>query len=329
MIKQIIVFLSCLIVPFNLWAKDACTNPDEYTVDKRCYVTSEQKKEKPYNAVVALVDESGVYCTGTIVSKDNKLYLYTAKHCTDRNRDKLSDSSLRIKTQKGKKLNVSKNNVGSKNLETKANKEGDWAIYDIEIKDLDSVNITTNKKISDTKKTNEVYDAAYDTRVVGYGSLKIMSDTEIQKFKDNYISWLKKNGFTDEDINVMSDSFGVILGNGIHVENDVVLKYIKEMSDSDVNRIFKDEKLKQSECKYISASTSKTTDKNYYFGCQSFAGNSGGPIFDDDDNLMAIITQGVNIVGGNKHAILTSSISLLQPKETKIEKVKNVLKNVF
>ena len=331
MIKQIIVFLSCLIVSFNLWAKDACTNPDEYTVDKRCYVTDEQKKEKPYNAVVALVDGSGVYCTGTIISKDNKLYLYTAKHCTDLNGDKLSDSSLRIKTQKGKKLTVSKNNVGSNNLPDKGSvsSKGDWAIYDIETKDLDSVNITTNKKISDTKKTNEVYNAAYDTRVVGYGLLKIMSDAEIQKFKDNYISWLKKNGFTDEDINAVPGLFGVISGSGVNVGNDIVSKYIEEMNDSNFNRIFKDEKLKQSRCKYVSASTSKTTDKNYYFGCQGFGGNSGGGLFDNDGNLMAIASLGETAVGSEHHGKLIGSVSVLQPKETKIEKVKTVLQNIF
>ena len=330
MIKRIIMFLSCLIISFNLWAKDACTNPNEYTVDKRCYVTDEQKTEKPYNAVVALVNGNDIYCTGTIVSKDNKLYLYTAKHCTDINEDNLSDSSLRIKMQNGKKLTVSKNNVGSNNLsDNHLVSQGDWGIYDIETKDVDSVNITTNKKISDRNKINEVYEAAYDTRVVGYGLVKIMSDAEIQKFKDNYVSWLKKKGFTDEDVNGVPGLFGVISGSGVNVGNDVVSKYIEEMSDSNFNRIFKDEKLKQSECKYVSASTSKTTDKNYYFGCQGFGGNSGGGMFDNEGNLMAIVTLGEAAVGSEHHAKIIGSVSVLQPKETKIEKVKTVLKNVF
>ena len=50
--RRIILFLLFLAVPVNLLAEDACTNPDKYTIDKRCYVTDEQKKEKPYNAVV-------------------------------------------------------------------------------------------------------------------------------------------------------------------------------------------------------------------------------------------------------------------------------------
>ena len=79
----------------------------------------------------------------------------------------------------------------------------------------------------------------------------------------------------------------------------------------------------------VNAFTSKTTDKNYYFGCQGFGGNSGGGMFDNEGNLMAIVTLGEAALGSEHHAKIIGSVSVLQPKETKIEKVKTVLKNVF
>ena len=37
-------------------AADHCTNPTEYTIDRRCYVTDKQKQQKPYNAVVEVLN---------------------------------------------------------------------------------------------------------------------------------------------------------------------------------------------------------------------------------------------------------------------------------
>ena len=65
MYKHLTVFLcrfmlaGMIFMPSVSMAADHCTNPKEYTIDKRCYVTDEQKKEKPYNAVVALVHDDG------------------------------------------------------------------------------------------------------------------------------------------------------------------------------------------------------------------------------------------------------------------------------
>ena len=59
------------LMPFvAMAADDHCTKPDEYTIDKRCYVTDEQKSQKPYNSVVQVIipDKNGI-CTGTIVKE--------------------------------------------------------------------------------------------------------------------------------------------------------------------------------------------------------------------------------------------------------------------
>ena len=63
-----------------------------YTIDRRCYVTDEQKKNSPYNAVVALIDNEGdAYCTGTVMKQlsTGKLYVRTAKHCVIDNFDNI------------------------------------------------------------------------------------------------------------------------------------------------------------------------------------------------------------------------------------------------
>ena len=74
--KKYITISLLLFVPFMSMAADHCTNPKEYTVDKRCYVTDEQKKEKPYNAVVALIDNVDPYFTGTIVKCEKSYFCH-------------------------------------------------------------------------------------------------------------------------------------------------------------------------------------------------------------------------------------------------------------
>ena len=97
-----IILLFLLFMPFCSWAGDICTNPEAYTVDKRCYVTEEQKKEKPYNAVATFILADGrTHCSGTIVKRqgltqdDVGYFLYTAKHCVDSNQAKIGRASCR------------------------------------------------------------------------------------------------------------------------------------------------------------------------------------------------------------------------------------------
>ena len=52
--------------------------------------------------------------------------------------------------------------------------------------------------------------------------------------------------------------------------------------------------LKVSNCKY--SSNGKSTN------CQIWNGNSGGPIFDDKNAIMGIVTRGNSIIGGEHHA---------------------------
>ncbi|MBO4745587.1 MAG: hypothetical protein J5613_00760, partial [Alphaproteobacteria bacterium] len=142
--KKIIKFsflLFLLCSPMMAGAADYCTNPDEYTVDRRCYVTEEQKTQKPYNSVVALIDGGGIYCTGTVVTPGTRYspffsyntpnqvpVIVTAKHCTDRNRDGQPDKTLKVRLQNGQQLEVSFLKTGNYNILDGTNEDGDWAV---------------------------------------------------------------------------------------------------------------------------------------------------------------------------------------------------------
>lgn len=286
-------------------AADHCTNPSEYTIDKRCYVTDEQKKEKPYNAVVALVDGNYVYCTGTIVKHGDKPWLYTAKHCTADENDSVR-SKLEIKLQDGSELKVTENNTGNYNIKYDVFTKGDWAIYQLGISNVPSVEITDKKSIGFGPFT---YD--YDARVVGYGVLKIMSDTEISEFRDRYIKYLKDK--KNVEAQGKEKRYGFKSG-GIDTTNYYVINFI--LSEDSLGS---DQALKVSNCKYSS--------NGKYTNCQSWGGNSGGPIFDDKNAIMGIHTRGNGIIGGSHHASseddwfapYTNNIPLLKNKR-KIKK---------
>lgn len=69
MLRRCILSL-ILLAPYASFGRDSCTNKNgEYTIDRRCYVTDEQKRVSPYNAVVRLDD-----CTSTIVKHNNRYY---------------------------------------------------------------------------------------------------------------------------------------------------------------------------------------------------------------------------------------------------------------
>lgn len=294
MYKNLFVFLCCFMLagmtfmPFVSMAADHCTNPTEYTVDKRCYVTDAQKRRYPYKAVVALVRNSGApYCTGTIVKgKNGRPYLYTAKHCTG-DRNYVVQSELEIKLQDGRKLSVTKNNVGNYNIETDKNLHGDWAIYSIAQSDVPMVEKSSKWEIGVAPL--EPY---YDATNVGYGALKIMSDAEIRYFKSKYITYLKDK--KNIDSNGDEDTYGFRDG-GVDTYNNAYVKNFLTDNDDYWDSLKGDiSKLKLSHCTY--SGTGRVV------GCQAWSGNSGGPIFDDRGNIMGIRTRSGLIIGGSGHA---------------------------
>lgn len=309
MIKKFL-FLLVLFVPISVFASlDRCVEngkyASQYTIDKRCYVTDAQKKEKPYNAVVALVDDIGLYCSGTIVKSDDdkyEYYLYTAKHCTVYDKSKnpifLSEEQpkyygakttftgpvniLSIKLQSGDILKAYRVSVGDCDI-SMCGIKGDWAIYGVGKSDkyINSV------KISD--KTTEGDKVYYDARVIGYGSVKIMSDKEIEDFKQRYIKWMKDAMNLDD-----SDMVWGMEEGGVWIKSSGVKMFLMGLPEFYYKDLFCDEnRLKVSNCKYSNKGTLRK--------CQVASGDSGGGIFDYNGNIMAIGTSGYSLIGGPYH----------------------------
>jgi V8-like Glu-specific endopeptidase len=319
--KRIITFLLFCIIPINLLASnlleavDSCTKPDKYKIDKRCYVTEIQKKQKPFNAVVGIVTgpSSTPFCTGTIVEQNDQIYIYTAKHCSDINEDGISDEELLFKTQNGETFVSDKYKVGVYDIKGDTKLRGDFAIYRIDtgIRDIDElpyVQLTTKKSPSST----EYYDALtpfitskYKAKSVGYGILKIMSDEQIQLFKSKYLNYLKKAyEASPEEIQKNKSIYGFLDNGGINVLRDKkyggnsyvigFLLYLEDLENRYYNDIFQDHDLKISNCEYLS--------NGKMINCQIWGGNSGGPLFDDSGDIMGIATRATRTIGGSGHA---------------------------
>ncbi len=291
--RKIFVFLSCLITAPAIAADDACTKPKEFTVDKRCYVTSAQKKQKPFNATVGLVNgDLKAYCTGTIVKgyygyngdkattqEKETIYVYTAKHCTDRNKDGKPDTYLDIVLQNGDSYKIKFARAGQYKILSDEKAAGDYALYTIdEQTDIPGSKIPYTT-ISD--KWGFLGLRQLDARVVGYGTLKIMSDKEIKIFKSKYINFMKQQGMSAKD-------------SGVKISTKWGTKFMQNLDHDYQNDLFANHSLKVSNCKYHSVGTQ--------IGCQAWSGNSGGGIFDNNGELMGIYTRGHRIVGGENHA---------------------------
>ncbi|MBP5485471.1 MAG: hypothetical protein J6Y07_02070 [Alphaproteobacteria bacterium] len=296
--KKYIITSLLLFIPFMSMAADHCTNQAEYTIDRRCYVTDEQKKQKPYSAVVGILGKNGVKCTGTIAkwdhglthkdSSDSNLYLFTAKHCTDQDGDGISDKVLHIKLQNGDKLKVTLVETGDYNINEDTNFYSDWAVY--------SLPATANKQISWIYADSDGHRDGRTIKLIGYGTLKIMSDKEIEEFKQKYADYLKEKGVTDMSYeNTGLDEYG-----GVDLTKQQARLFRLELSGGFfssfyINDLFHDKKLKVVKCFF----------RNTNNLCQGWNGNSGGPMIDNNsDTLVSILTRVTSVISDHDHAAI-------------------------
>lgn len=264
------VFLSLFILPSCLLA-DACSDPVNYTIDRRCYVSDKQQSEKPFNSIVRLQNMFS-YCSGVLVKNKDKIYLYTNKHCVDGWKNDFR-KSITVKTAK-------------KNFYTtiaQVKDDVDLAIYNLEAFETepDTVSIANNS-------------ASQDIKIVGYGALKIMDDKTITRIKDDYISylWARSSGFRGNNY----ADYG-ILSDGVVAENEHVKNYLRSLD------IFEDDVLKVSVCKYLPITKELEN-------CQGWFADSGAGIFNNNNDLVGMVVGGKPIIGGKHHAKIQDFVDL-------------------
>ena len=222
--RKYIQLLSLMLIcaPMTVRADDACTHPEKYTTDRRCYVTDAQKKQAPYNAVVEV--EAGYnVCTGTLIRETEfgflpNILLFTAAHCIDGDKDNKPDETLKITLQDGRSFDVEFVSMGKFDLSTKSPTAqealSDWAIYKFPISLYMSTTTTADGDVEYRVSENIPHVESVMVRpnelprgsavsVVGYGALKIMSDDEISEFQNNYIEYLNSQGVDSMSANAL------------------------------------------------------------------------------------------------------------------------------
>lgn len=290
-------------------AADYCTNPTEYTIDRRCYVTEEQKKEKPYSATVGFGDVDGAFaCSGTIVKNRGFFYIYTAKHCVD-NKDGSVKKQINVTMQSGKKITAELSKFGDWTEKDSTNSNGDWAVYEIEPNAMYSSDVADMLDGAYVKIIGVVGKDYYEARLIGYGGLPILSDQEILDFKNRYIKLLQET----EKINIAEADKETLTNYGLHgsiidisPDYNNWIRVFNELTDCDTFLSTIDPYLKVSYCSY---SDTRWKTGNMY-RCQSWLGNSGGGIFDEFGNLIGMLTVGVQTIGDSftNHAMATDNV---------------------
>ena len=237
---------------------------DHYTIDKRRYVSDDEWATEPYKFVVELTDNGGNMCSGNLVGTG---LIATAAHCQK------MDNWNGYGNKKGVLFSTTDWPFanGSKYNETKSVSD-DFMLYDIHSDTIGNNNVLGNPRVGHPLISGGV------VKVLGFGTLKIMSDEEIEQFRNDYINFLRNTmhvhgnrTLLEQLANSNSDYYDPLMKTFI---ND--LRTHPEKYRSDIN-MFHDYKLKETEC-FVSA-----TDTNSNIitlqNCQLWGGNSGGGVY--------------------------------------------------
>ncbi len=236
---------------------------NQFTIDRRCYVSAEEKQISPYNAVVAIGNtpetkdythfESYTTCTGTIVKNknDGQLYIYSAGHC-------VSGQPQSAMMQDGRAFPI-------KNIINEYTKKAgrhfiDYAVFTIPQEYQTTLPyVVTSATFTDT-----------NVDIVGYGVLSILSDNAIKTAKNEWINELQE-----------------YKSYGSKEQQDAVKRIAQNVNL--VTLFPTDTKLKASFNCNIPKNAAHIDYKN---ACQIYKKNSGGPIFDANGRLVAVVSTG-------------------------------------
>ncbi|MBO4745589.1 MAG: trypsin-like serine protease [Alphaproteobacteria bacterium] len=301
MIKIIkFVFLSFLLcAPVVAGAADHCTNPNEYTVDRRCYVTDAQKTQKPFSSVVALFEKGDIYCTGTLVrTYDKGIMVYTAKHCVTDDSEQINKQKITVLLQNGQELDAKLVDSGKV-----AYGADDWAIYYI----TNNLTFQLMENVEPVVLRRSQLLPMSNVSVVGYGSLKVVSDKEIAEFKQKYFDYLVQEvgaNLTVTTPQEKSTLYGIESDGSVRISHNLLKKWWADMMGKGgetrryiIDLFWNNFVLKVSNCIYNSYGDTH---------CQGWGGNSGGPWFDSENNLAGITSGGNFIFGGKNHGEMTA-----------------------
>ncbi len=291
MIKIPVVFALMTMVPSMCWAlSDACTNPKEYTIERRCYLTEDAWQRAPYKHVLKMWRKADgkVYCTANMVFGQ----IVTARHCIE----DYNVSDLKFIAFDGREITVKY--VGYEN-EFAYGKHNPF---------IDIVFLTPSEKDADFVKSNSINTAESINSVtsgsfvsVGCGGLKILSDKEIDLFQHAYSEFLQNNKEyvarnSDEDFGkpILDDGKTMNLTYLLSKEfyekiNPYLIKYGLGTAEDIFTNDSKN--IKASLCDRFDQ---PDEDRELYGNCSGWHGDSGGGVYRISNGV-----NGNNILSSN------------------------------
>lgn len=276
--RRFLIFLLLFYPVICSALDDACTKPDEYKIERRCYVDDNMWQKAPYKYVLKMYSKSKdrVFCAANMVSGK----IVTAKHCLEN--DQVSD--IEFIAFDGKKISVKNNDYVMGTGDFRYNDYEDWAVLTPISEDSEFV---INNSINDTASF-DVGDYWADGSFIstGCGQLKILSDKEIEAFKKAYLEYLEEHA---EELR------GSFLSDNEMTDHKQTIKIssIKALLKADayfskygftVKDIFWDQNnLKASVCDSVGVSFNNIMNTS----CKAFCGDSGGGIYQTTNNQQA------------------------------------------
>lgn len=266
-----LLFMFIPIICFGF--EDSCTNPKDYTIDRRCYVSDETWAKLPHKYVLKMYDKEIdlVFCAANMVSGK----IVTAQHCfNDRDLKNVEFIAFDGTIITAEKLNIYTDEWGFS-----PDFWDDWAVLTPK---PEFKSFVTDNSIYNIKDISNDSQQTYIT--IGCGGLKILSDEEIEKFKNTYTEFLKNNTKYKE-----SSAFGDFTDEATVDITTAIMKhdflediepYLQKTGMGTSQDIFVDSNnLKLSVCD-TALEYEGIEDKNWGFSrCQSWHGNSGGGMY--------------------------------------------------